>query len=152
MADASVSRSATNWLPPDTQAKQREANPARNEAFLGTCQEEHATDANIHMHDLKRAIPKKDTAPGEDRIPYTFLRNAGSDMQATCSTYSTGRTRWIEQYLQGRWAAVRFQGSTSTPKFFVKGTPQGGILSPLLFNILVEQLASQSQLAPTQRS
>ncbi|XP_050724597.1 uncharacterized protein LOC127002559 [Eriocheir sinensis] len=47
---------------------------------------------------------------------------------------------WVGQYLQGRTAAVRFQGTTSASRGFENGTPQGGILSPLLFNLLMERL------------
>ncbi|XP_050715315.1 uncharacterized protein LOC126997825 [Eriocheir sinensis] len=47
---------------------------------------------------------------------------------------------WVGQYLQGRTAAGCFQGTISAFKNFENGTPQGGIFSPLLFNLLVEKL------------
>lgn len=47
---------------------------------------------------------------------------------------------WIKDYLSGRKSRVRYQGSTSTYKDFENGTPQGGILSPFLFNLLMDLL------------
>ena len=49
---------------------------------------------------------------------------------------------WIEDYLQHRRARVRFQGLRSTYRELENGTPQGGILSPSLFNLLMEQLVT----------
>lgn len=49
---------------------------------------------------------------------------------------------WIEDYLIERKASVHFQGHTSMQMHFQKDTPKGGILSPTLFNILVEQLVN----------
>ncbi|XP_050712690.1 uncharacterized protein LOC126996360 [Eriocheir sinensis] len=49
---------------------------------------------------------------------------------------------WVGHYLEGRRAAVRFQGHTSAIETFENGTPQGGVLSPVLFNLLVEKLAA----------
>ncbi|XP_047476050.1 uncharacterized protein LOC125029908 [Penaeus chinensis] len=47
---------------------------------------------------------------------------------------------WIQDYLTNRSASVSFQGHTSRSLTFEKSIPQGGILSPFLFNLLVEQL------------
>ncbi|XP_050705387.1 uncharacterized protein LOC126990784 [Eriocheir sinensis] len=49
---------------------------------------------------------------------------------------------WVGDYLQGRTTSVRYQGTTSGVQSFDNGTPQGGILSPLLFNLLVEHLVA----------
>ncbi|KAK8407615.1 hypothetical protein O3P69_002277 [Scylla paramamosain] len=49
---------------------------------------------------------------------------------------------WLRDYLQCRHARVKFQGLRSTFKELENGTPQGGILSPLLFNLLMEQLVA----------
>ncbi|XP_050700378.1 uncharacterized protein LOC126987455 [Eriocheir sinensis] len=48
---------------------------------------------------------------------------------------------WIRDYLYGRRAQVVFQGATSTEEVFELGTPQGGVLSPMLFNILMDKIA-----------
>ena len=49
---------------------------------------------------------------------------------------------WTKNYLFNRKARVKFQGHLSTYKNLENGTPQGGILSPFLFNILMENLAT----------
>lgn len=50
--------------------------------------------------------------------------------------------RWIRSYLSNRTARVLFKGSCSTSKSFDLGTPQGGVLSPFLFNVLMHRLIS----------
>jgi len=50
--------------------------------------------------------------------------------------------KWCNDYLLDRKARVRFQGHTSGFMQFENGTPQGGILSPFLFNILIAELLS----------
>lgn len=50
--------------------------------------------------------------------------------------------RWIRNYLSNRTARVLFRGACSTSKSFDLGTPQGGVLSPFLFNILIHRLLS----------
>ena len=49
---------------------------------------------------------------------------------------------WNKNYLLNREARVKFQGTLSSYKILHNGTPQGGILSPFLFNILMENIAS----------
>ena len=49
---------------------------------------------------------------------------------------------WLADYLTDRSAQVRFQGKLSTPVTFENGTPQGSILSPMLFNLLMEQIVA----------
>ncbi|XP_068204845.1 uncharacterized protein [Palaemon carinicauda] len=49
---------------------------------------------------------------------------------------------WISQYLSNRRGTVMFQGYESTEKYFELGTPQGGVLSPMIFNILMDEIAS----------
>ena len=50
--------------------------------------------------------------------------------------------RWIRGYLSNRTARVLFRGSCSTSKSLDLGTPQGGVLSPFLFNVLIHRLLS----------
>ena len=47
---------------------------------------------------------------------------------------------WLREYLRGLAARVRFQGHFSSMQPHQLGTPQGGCLSPFLFNILIENL------------
>ena len=48
---------------------------------------------------------------------------------------------WTKNYLLNRKARVKFQGHFSEYKNLENGTPQGGILSPFLFNVLMENIA-----------
>ena len=49
---------------------------------------------------------------------------------------------WIKDYLTGRSGYVLFQGKKSSVKDFELGTPQGGVLSPTLFNVLINVIVS----------
>ena len=48
---------------------------------------------------------------------------------------------WIQDYLYGRKGNVWFQGALSSEGTFELGTPQGGVLSPMLFNVLLDKIA-----------
>ena len=48
---------------------------------------------------------------------------------------------WIWDYLCDRKAKVWLQGAVSAEGNFDLGTPQGGVLSPMLFNILMDKVA-----------
>ena len=52
--------------------------------------------------------------------------------------------QWTKDFLTERKAMVQFQGKTSHRRTFDNGTPQGSILSPFLFNVLVENLVALS--------
>ena len=56
--------------------------------------------------------------------------------------------RWIRGYLCDRVSRVLFKGACSTYKRFELGTPQGGVLSPLLFNVLMHRLLSLLPVIP----
>ncbi|CAF3586906.1 unnamed protein product [Rotaria socialis] len=47
---------------------------------------------------------------------------------------------WIEEFLTNRRFKVLVNGSLSTERILTTGTPQGSILSPLLFNIITSNL------------
>lgn len=54
----------------------------------------------------------------------------------------SGRTlQWLADYLTDRSSQVRLQGTLSGEVAVVAGTPQGSILSPFLFNLIIHELA-----------
>jgi ribonuclease HI len=55
---------------------------------------------------------------------------------------------WISDYLTDRKGRVRFQGVTSEYMDFENGTPQGSVLSPTLFNVVINALISISYPKP----
>ena len=48
--------------------------------------------------------------------------------------------RWLWAYFQARTIIVRIGDSVSPPHSVVAGTPQGGVLSPFLFNLMLSDL------------
>ena len=50
--------------------------------------------------------------------------------------------RWLRAYLTDRHFQVQFEGETSIMKTIKSGVPQGAILSPLLFNVMMRDLPS----------
>ena len=52
--------------------------------------------------------------------------------------------RWLDGYLSNRKAKVWCQGCESDEMSMELGTPQGGVLSPMLFNILMDKIARHS--------
>lgn len=47
---------------------------------------------------------------------------------------------WLGDFFRDREALVRFQGHSSTPHKHINGTPQGSIISPTLYNTLMDTL------------
>ena len=50
--------------------------------------------------------------------------------------------RWLRAYLADRSFCVQFEGQTSSSRKIKSGVPQGAILSPLLFNVMMRDLPS----------
>ena len=53
--------------------------------------------------------------------------------------------RWIVNYLSGRESFVEFRDKRSKPRRVKQGVPQGGVLSPLLFNFYLSKLPAPPQ-------
>ncbi|XP_053968826.1 uncharacterized protein LOC128870250 [Anastrepha ludens] len=56
------------------------------------------------------------------------------------STLPPGLKRWSANYLSGRHSSVTFRDQTSKQRKIKQGVPQGGVLSPLLFNFYISKL------------
>lgn len=57
---------------------------------------------------------------------------------------------WIRGYLSNRYSKVYYKGYlTSEEKLMELGTPQGGVLSPFLFNVLMDKLLTNVELKPS---
>ena len=52
--------------------------------------------------------------------------------------------RWLLAYLRDRRVRVRYQGKSSNWRKVKMGVPQGSLLSPLLFNFLVNDISSSA--------
>ena len=48
--------------------------------------------------------------------------------------------RWVANYLQGRQTYVDFRGTSSKYRKVKQGVAQGGVLSPLLFNLYLKNI------------
>ena len=72
------------------------------------------------------------------------LANADAILHQLASKGITGKTlAWIEDFLTDRLARVRFLDNYSDYYHMENGTPQGSVLSPALFNTLMEALVTQ---------
>ena len=57
---------------------------------------------------------------------------------------------WVKSYLSERYSKVFYKGYiTDTKKLMELGTPQGGVLSPFLFNVLMDKLLADIKLKPS---
>ncbi len=55
----------------------------------------------------------------------------------------TGLTlAWLIDFTKDRWGKVRFQGMISDAVMFKAGVPQGSVISPFLFNLLMENIVT----------
>ncbi|XP_045620179.2 RNA-directed DNA polymerase from mobile element jockey [Procambarus clarkii] len=58
--------------------------------------------------------------------------------------------RWIRGYLSNRKLSALFQGHRSVTRDFELGTPQGRVLSPTLFNVLINALLNSATRSPSE--
>lgn len=58
------------------------------------------------------------------------------------STLPSDIKRWLANYLRGRQTVVEFRGARSKHRKVKQGVPQGGVISPILFNFYLVKLPS----------
>ena len=74
-----------------------------------------------------------------DKVDHTIL------LKKLNSVNIKGRIRdWIKEFLQNREQRVRVQGSLSNSKVVRSGVPQGSVLGPLLFLIMICDIDSET--------
>ena len=54
---------------------------------------------------------------------------------------------WLRSYLQDRSFKILFEGHESSVRKVTSGVPQGGILSPLLFNVLMSDFPEGNNIS-----
>nr|XP_027219801.1 uncharacterized protein LOC113812168 [Penaeus vannamei] len=135
---------------------------------IGSSDSDISDSAEISEWELNNALSKgKASAPGEDGITYSVLRliAQGSTVFLDLkSAFDTANREgileqlanfgiqdkllsWIRMYLSNRSASVLFRGvRSSTSQPFELGTPQGGVLSPMLFNAFMHRLVTDIPL------
>ena len=52
--------------------------------------------------------------------------------------------RWVKSWMEDRSAKVRFREAISKPRVLKAGVPQGGVLSPLLFLMFIDDILPRS--------
>lgn len=81
LIESFAARSAMARLPPDIRQQQQQLNTERWRAYHDACHLPHSADAPLEAHELRQAIPGRNTAPGEDLISYAMLLHAGPNME-----------------------------------------------------------------------
>ena len=108
----------------------------------------HST--NTALHTINYTVATGFNQP----IPPTRTITVALDMSKACDTENIHTLidkltqtniphtilRYIANYIKGRMAYTAFRNHTSTKRQFKSGVPQGGVLSPILFNIYTSEL------------
>ncbi|XP_068230956.1 uncharacterized protein [Palaemon carinicauda] len=120
--------------------------PIRNNIIEAACNMVDDADSPYTMEELNTALERGriDTAPGADLITYKKASELASS-PAILFTLVEKRVKvhllaWTRNCTTNREARGTFQGKTTDFIPLENGTPQGGILSSYLFNILMENL------------
>ena len=99
------------------------------------------------LHKIERAILNSDMALGTfldiegafDNVAFHAIEKA---LNKKCSSSNTNN--WIMSMIKSRSATVEIHGNKKTIKI-ARGCPQGGILSPFLWNLVVDSLLNYTK-------
>ena len=86
------------------------------------------------------AILSVDMSKAFDKVDHCILLKKAS------ATLPSGFIAWLETYLSGRTFQIRIQGQLSKSHPVSSGVPQGSVLGPALFSILVGDLPCANNL------
>ena len=108
-----------------------------------------STETALHklVHKVERAILNSGMALGTfldiegafDNVAFHAIEKA---LNKKCSSSNTNN--WIMSMIKSRSATVEIHGNKKTIKI-VRGCPQGGILSPFLWNLVVDSLLNYTK-------
>ena len=108
-----------------------------------------STETALHklVHKIERAILNSGMALGTfldiegafDNVAFHAIEKA---LNKKCSSLNTNN--WIMSMIKSRSATVEIHGNKKTIKI-VRGCPQGGILSPFLWNLVVDSLLNYTK-------
>jgi hypothetical protein len=76
-----------------------------------------------------------DVSNAFDLIPHALLLHKLSALGL-----SGGYVNWFHSYLSGWQSQVRVSGVLSSPFEIISGVPQGSVLGPLLFNVVINNM------------
>ena len=95
-------RSASTQLPADVQQAQREIATQRSADINAACATPAASDCPFTLSEIKASTrPGKDTAPGEDEISYSMIRQSGDvGLGALCTLLNRS---WEVGVLPASW-------------------------------------------------
>ena len=106
-----------------------------------------STEAALHkmVHTIERRIKKKGFALGKfldiegafDNISFKAIKTTLQNSKTDSVTYN-----WIYNMISNRFTTVSLKYSTKRFKI-TKGCPQGGVLSPVLWNLVVNNLLNK---------
>ena len=74
-----------------------------------------------------------------DRVDHHVL------IEKITNSLPSGFVSWLRSYLSGRSFQVRIHGELSTPHYQAAGVPQGSVLGPALFSILVGDISKHNK-------